>query len=170
MPHSAPLPFYIDINIKTPLWRLHIPTPHTLCHTSLATIFNLLSHPEIGDVSLTFASDAFIQRLNHAYRGQNTPTNVLAFPTTTPTQHHNVNATLGDIVFGLQTIVQQAKTQHKPVKAHIQHLLIHGFLHLQAYTHDTDATAMKMEQLEIAALGQLGIDNPYEIGNPEFYD
>ena len=46
------------------------------------------------------------------------------------------------------------------------HLLIHGFLHLQGYGHETDEEAAVMEALEIAALHDLKIDNPYEISEP----
>ena len=43
------------------------------------------------------------------------------------------------------------------------HLVIHGFLHLQGYDHQTETDAAEMEALEIAALAALNIDNPYEI-------
>jgi len=46
---------------------------------------------------------------------------------------------------------------------HVTHLIIHGFLHLQGYDHETDKAAADMEALEIAALAALNIDNPYEI-------
>ena len=45
----------------------------------------------------------------------------------------------------------------------MSHLIIHGFLHLQGYDHETEATAADMEALEITALAALNIDNPYEI-------
>ena len=53
------------------------------------------------------------------------------------------------------------KSWHPPVS----HLLIHGFLHLQGYDHESEAEAVAMEALEISALASLGIDNPYEIGD-----
>jgi len=45
--------------------------------------------------------------------------------------------------------------------AHVTHLLIHGFLHLQGYTHENDVDATVMEALEIKALAKLGVANPY---------
>jgi len=46
---------------------------------------------------------------------------------------------------------------------HVTHLVMHGFLHLQGYDHETEDTAAAMEALEIKALKTLNIDNPYEI-------
>ena len=50
-----------------------------------------------------------------------------------------------------------------PLSHHLSHLIIHGFLHLQGYDHETEAEAAQMETLEIKALAALNIDNPYEI-------
>jgi len=39
---------------------------------------------------------------------------------------------------------------------------VHGVLHLLGYDHIEDEEAAVMEPLEIAALAQLGLANPYE--------
>ena len=49
--------------------------------------------------------------------------------------------------------------------AHLTHLVIHGWLHLQGFDHQTDADAAEMEAIEIAALASLGIDNPYQVND-----
>jgi probable rRNA maturation factor len=41
------------------------------------------------------------------------------------------------------------------------HLIIHGFLHLLGYDHESDEEAETMEALERAALEELGIPDPY---------
>ena len=44
---------------------------------------------------------------------------------------------------------------------HLQHLLVHGLLHLLGYEHESDATAARMERLEAEILGGIGIADPY---------
>ena len=51
--------------------------------------------------------------------------------------------------------------QDKPLAHHLQHLVMHGVLHLIGYDHETDAEALIMEDLERAALAGLGIGDPY---------
>jgi len=40
---------------------------------------------------------------------------------------------------------------------------VHGVLHLLGYDHEQDRDAEAMEALEIAALANMGIANPYEL-------
>jgi probable rRNA maturation factor len=42
-------------------------------------------------------------------------------------------------------------------------MLVHGFLHLQGFDHQTDEDAATMEKLEVQVLSDLNIDNPYKI-------
>ena len=41
------------------------------------------------------------------------------------------------------------------------HLILHGFLHLLGYDHETDEEAEIMEDLETRILAKLGIADPY---------
>ena len=47
------------------------------------------------------------------------------------------------------------------------HLALHGFLHLNGYTHDAADQAERMERLETEALSRLGIADPYLITERE---
>ena len=111
-----------------------------------------------GEISIVFVDDAAIQALNRDYRGKDKPTNVLSFPME--------GALLGDVILTRETIIREAKAQGKSVFDHLTHLIVHGFLHLLGYDHLEDSEATKMETLEIKALSQMGIDNPYEIKEP----
>jgi probable rRNA maturation factor len=43
----------------------------------------------------------------------------------------------------------------------MQHLVVHGLLHLLGYDHGTDVGAQAMEGLEVRILKRLGIADPY---------
>lgn len=104
------------------------------------------------------------RELNHTYREKDKPTNVLSFPSDLPDfllEQMNVMP-LGDLVICVPVMAAEAIEQGKTEQAHWAHLTLHGTLHLLGYDHIEDADAEEMEALEVAALSQLGIANPYE--------
>ena len=113
------------------------------------------------EICIRIVSPEESRQLNHDFRQQNHPTNVLSFPFLEPL-HHTPKRYLGDLALCHQVIVEEAQAQGKPVLNHYQHLLIHGILHLLGLDHDTDSDANEMEAIEIQYLSQLKISNPYE--------
>lgn len=113
-------------------------------------------------VSVLFAGDAAVKKLNRAWRGKDTPTNVLSFPAATGMPLPRGEARpLGDIVLAFGVCSREARQQGKTLTAHTLHLLVHGALHLLDYDHETDEEAKAMERREIRLLARLGIENPY---------
>jgi probable rRNA maturation factor len=55
----------------------------------------------------------------------------------------------------------EADEQHKPLRAHWAHMVVHGTLHLLGYDHIEDQDAEIMESLEVDILNQLNFPNPY---------
>ena len=106
------------------------------------------------ELSILFTDNAAIQRLNAQYRGKDKPTNVLAFP-------QSSGPLLGDIVLAYETVRDEAALAGKPFRAHMAHLIIHGFLHLLGYDHGREDEAETMEALEREALEKIGIADPY---------
>ncbi len=80
---------------------------------------------------------------------------------THPTLSQGQRAFIGDIILARETIQREAVEQGKTVSAHLQHLVVHGVLHLLGYDHEVDAEAEEMEAIEIEVLKSLGIANPY---------
>ena len=127
--------------------------------------------PELANsalsVSIVFGTDAEIQELNREWRGQDQPTNVLSFPMLERDELLNLAPAgppelLGDIALALETCTREAADKGISLEHHTAHLIIHGLLHLAGYDHETSpAEARAMEMLEINALAQMGIADPY---------
>jgi probable rRNA maturation factor len=74
---------------------------------------------------------------------------------------HASAGSLGDIVIAYETTTREAKSERKPLKDHLAHLAVHGFLHLAGYDHENDRDARRMESLEVEILAGLGVPDPY---------
>lgn len=151
------LPFNIDIAVQCADWKDALSDIDGLAERSLAGIMAQLEAPKHGELSIALIDDVQIRTLNRDFRHKDKPTNVLSFPNDGPAP------LLGDIVLAFETVTREADEKSISLEHHIAHLLIHGFLHLQGYDHETEADAAEMEALEITALASLNIDNPYEI-------
>src|ERR1700730_1441301 len=124
------------------------------------------------------------RRLNARYRGRDKPTSVLSFPAAElpagPTrtqvapfvsgagappskapQETQTIRPLGDLVICPDVLRAEAREQHKSLRAHWAHLVVHGALHLIGYDHMIPADADRMERREISVLRRLGFPNPY---------
>ena len=111
---------------------------------------------QAGDVVILLTGDEEVRDLNARFRGKDTPTNVLSFPAPPNPENH-----LGDLALALGVMVREAAEQGKPLAHHLQHLVIHGVLHLIGYDHLTDGDAERMESLERQLLAGLGVPDPY---------
>lgn len=156
-----PASLLIDVAVNAQPWKSCTPaelTSREWIARQLAPVLapDVIKQDDIrkGELSIALVDDSQMAELNARYRGKDGPTNVLSFPAS--------GALLGDIVLSYETLAREAGERHISFGAHMSHLLIHGFLHLQGYDHQTPADAAIMEALEITALSKLGIDNPYE--------
>jgi probable rRNA maturation factor len=144
----------IEIVIEERAWRTAEPRVRSLVKAAaLATL--KAENRTGGDVVVLLAADSRLKALNAAFRGKDSPTNVLSFPG--PTAADN----LGDIALALGVCSREAAEQGKTLAAHLQHLTAHGVLHLLGYDHETDAEAEAMEAKERLILAGLGVADPY---------
>ena len=134
--------------------------------TALAKVAPELANPRLS-ASLLFTSDAEVHALNREWRGKDQPTNVLSFPMLARTELLALAPAgppelLGDIALALETCTREAAHKGSSLEHHTAHLIVHGLLHLAGYDHETSpAAARAMEALEINALAQMGIADPY---------
>lgn len=146
----------VDTSLECDSWRGRLPDPAAFARNVLAQAGRGAGDAE---VSVLFADDAFIRGLNARWRGQDKPTNVLSFPVAAASVPGP--RALGDIVLAYETVSREAREAGKPFDHHAAHLLVHGFLHLLGYDHETDAAAAVMEALEVRILETLDIPDPY---------
>ena len=113
-----------------------------------------------AEVSLLLCDDARIREINRDWRGLDKPTNVLSFPAAPPAMLAKSPA-VGDIAIAYETVAREAEEEAKSFRDHYMHMVLHGFLHLIGYDHETDEEADEMEALETRILGELGVADPY---------
>jgi probable rRNA maturation factor len=116
-----------------------------------------------AELSIVFADDATVQRLNRDYRGKDAPTNVLSFALTEADEPDFPGAPLmlGDVILAYETVMAEAARDRKAPADHTRHLVVHGILHLLGHDHLTDVEAEAMERIETALLARFGIADPY---------
>jgi probable rRNA maturation factor len=141
-------------------WGPFEPCEETIAAAGRALAAHIPHAPREAAVALV--SDARIRVLNLSFCGHDKPTNVLAFPAPeTPVHRHDGATFLGDVVVAAETVTREAAEQGKPARDHLQHLVVHGLLHLMGRNHETDARAREMEALEIRILERIGVPDPY---------
>lgn len=102
--------------------------------------------PEAQGISVSYVDNRAMKRLNATHRGMDKTTDVLSFPANPePGEFPH----LGDIVISLPVADKMAKKMGVSRRREVETLLIHGFLHLCGYDHETDSGEMMALQAEL---------------------
>jgi probable rRNA maturation factor len=92
-------------------------------------------------LTISFIHDRQMRQLNREYRGLDKPTDVLSFA------YHEADDELeaaespqhlGDLIISVETAERYAGELALSFAREIEHLVIHGTLHLAGYDHETD--------------------------------
>jgi probable rRNA maturation factor len=96
----------------------------------------LVEHYSLNDpeITLAFVNNTRIQKLNKEFLGENRPTDVLSFPI--GEKGADGKFYLGDIIISVHKAFQQSAVKEHELEKELEHLTIHGFLHLVGFVHD----------------------------------
>jgi probable rRNA maturation factor len=151
----------IMVRVEEPAWRdrgIDIAEIRAAARLALARGLEhkrARQQPARKTLTVLLASDDRLRDLNKRFRSKQAPTNVLSFPA------RSEDGYLGDIALALGVAEREAAAAGKPLSDHVLHLTMHGVLHLLGYDHRKVGEARTMERLEVVALRELGIPNPY---------
>lgn len=103
-----------------------------------------------AEVSIVLTDDDEIHALNRDYRGIDRPTDVLSFSQLEglPIEVMDDTIPLGDVVISVDTARRQAESIGHSIDDEIEHLVVHGMLHLLGYDDSTDEGADEMREHE----------------------
>jgi probable rRNA maturation factor len=151
----------VDVLIESEAWQ-DLPAAEDVARQALVVAASGAGIRN-AELSILLCNDHAIAALNGRWRGQEKPTNVLSFPALPLPDGATLQEKrpLGDIAIAYETLVCEARRSGKAPSAHLSHLVVHGFLHLVGYDHETDDEAEEMERLERDILTRLGIADPY---------
>jgi len=108
-----------------------------------------LAASDLVSVSLKICSTAAIKDLNHRYRFLDEPTDVLSFPmweqggVCSPPRGWS-EIPLGDIAICPEVVKLTSDEENRDVSYDFLLMLMHGFLHLLAWDHDTEERESEM--------------------------
>lgn len=157
---EPPLRLRLDIVHDAGDWGAFAPIEAILRRASAALERHPATRLTSSRACVALSSADVVRRLNREFRGYDKPTNVLSFPAAQAAGTTDARQ-LGDVVLAAEVVLAEAAEAGIPPVHHLQHLLVHGLLHLLGYVHETDAEATEMERLEVEILGQIGVPDPY---------
>jgi len=104
--------------------------------------------PRAGVVNVIVTDDRALRALNRRYRGKDRPTDVLSFSYLDGRDP----GLAGDVFVSHQTLARDARRLGVEPGALALRIVVHGFLHVLGYDHETDRDATRMERRERALL------------------
>ena len=112
-----------------------------------------------GRVGIALVSDRRVRTLNRTYRGKDSATDVLSFPSEPISSASSVSSvvksSLGDIVIARGVARRQARAAGHSELTELRVLALHGLLHLLGYDHEMDDGRMRRMERRLRRKGGL---------------
>lgn len=153
----------LDTERESALWDV-LPDAEAIAERAL-NVASEMAHVKLMDgaeLALLLSDDAHVKSVNQEWRNIDKPTNVLSFPSVEANKLARTPF-IGDIIIAYETVQREAEHDGKDFADHFTHLVVHGFLHLVGFDHQTDDEAKVMEALETRILAELDIPDPYAV-------
>ncbi len=136
--------------------------PYSVNESALSAAITtvLQQHDCAAGCSLTVAvtTNEAVASLNQQFRGVESPTDILSFPSgTSSVTIPGIAPYLGDLVIAYPYASEQAAREGHDLDANFSLLVVHGTLHLLGYDHDTPENRAEMWASQDAALTALGL-------------
>lgn len=97
--------------------------------------------PGPATLAVELVSEKRMRELNRRFRGRDVATDVLSFPGGEDDPPGEARH-LGDIAIAVGTAARQAHSAGHSLRRELERLVLHGYLHLLGYDHETDDGAM----------------------------
>ncbi len=135
---------------------------HSLIENCFLKALELEGYQDKFEVSLTFAVDDYVRKLNREFRNNDSVTDVLSFPLGENGSYDENPETgrlmLGDIVIAVGRAKKQAEEYNHSYERELCFLAVHSFFHLLGYDHEAGkAEESEMFAKQESVLNALGI-------------
>lgn len=117
------------------------------------------------EVDISLVNNEQIHELNLTYRDIDRPTDVLSFALndqgedeeTWMLEIEEMTKYLGDIIISIPKAQEQASEYNHSFERELGFLVVHGFLHLMGYDHETEQDRLEMFAIQEEILNDYGL-------------
>ena len=118
---------------------------------TISKVFDSIENDKGINVILLNSEDMI--KLNKKYRGIDSDTDVLSF-----SYNDEKMTTIGDIFVSHKKIIEQSTRYGHSVHRELAFLVVHGFLHILGYDHDSKENEVKMLSKQNEILIKVGME------------
>ena len=118
---------------------------------TITKVFDCIENDKGINVILLNSEDMI--KLNKKYRGIDSDTDVLSF-----SYNDKKMTTIGDIFVSHKKIIEQSTRYGHSVHRELAFLVVHGFLHILGYDHDSKENEVKMLSKQNEILIKVGME------------
>ena len=101
----------------------------------------------IGEINYVFCSDEYLHKINIAYLGHDTYTDIITFD-----QSDSSEEISGDIFVSIERVIENAKQNKTGFEEELRRVIAHGILHLMGYKDKSSQDVEQMRKKENNAL------------------